>query len=205
MLQGWQITLCPWQLVKTSSGRPLTSSRVPGSNTGPVESFTSFQERKRKKKPQRVEPRGQQLPDRKAMAEPCSVLVAPLLPGDAPGWQKSHPPLQNRNLCPGIALPSPTSPRLVWGVQGEQGFSPPPFLHHGHPTTLLPCPFPWEIPWHSPSSQATPRLLPRHCHAHGKRCWRETSRLQPCHPTFPQALSSPFPFGPEWNSPPPLF
>lgn len=30
MLQGWQITLCPWQLTKTIPGRPLTSPCAPG-------------------------------------------------------------------------------------------------------------------------------------------------------------------------------
>lgn len=126
-----------------------------------------------RKSPSKRSPGGQ-------LEKPWLNLPCPLLPGGAAGWHHSHPQLQNSNPCPAVALPGPGSPRLLWE---EQGFSPPAFPHHGYPSWALPL-----GAWHLPSSRGTPRLPTRHGHAHGTRSCRGTSRLQPCHPTFPQAL-----------------
>lgn len=55
MLRGWQVPLSAWQLIKTTPGRLVTSLSVSQvisplvSNAASAESFTSFQERKKKK------------------------------------------------------------------------------------------------------------------------------------------------------------
>lgn len=213
MLQDWQrsrATLCPWQLIKTTSGRLLTSFCAPGYfptrlqqvlwNLLPV----SRKEKERKSPNKRREPCGQQLADKKAMAKSSPVLVAPLLSGAAPGRHHSHPQLQEQGSLPWGCSFQPCFPQAGFGGAGGAGILSPTIATPQTPQQAPSLPLPMGA-WHFPSSQATPQLFTRHCHAHGKRCWRETSRLQPCHPAFPQALFSLFPFGPEWNSPPPLF
>lgn len=110
-----------------------------------VEPFTRFQERKRKKKPQQEEPCGQQLPGGKAIAQPSPVLVAPFLPGGAPGWHHSHP-----------HLPWGCSSQLWFpqaGLGGADGAGivsptiPTPWAPHHAPTLPLAT-----GAWHLPSS-----------------------------------------------------